>query len=141
MTYVVWSDMFSVRMPYIDNQHKKLLEIANDFHAALKDNKDRKSLFEILNSLIHYTEEHFRDEEEIMEMAGFPAVDMESHKKIHEQLVRDIFGLHQGFTNSEEKTTHELEIFLNNWLVQHILLEDKKYEPYCENLTDYRPRK
>jgi len=141
MSYVVWSDMFSVKMPYIDNQHKKLFEIANDFHTALEDNKGKEFLFEILNSLIHYTEEHFRDEEEIMEMAGYPAVDIESHKKNHEQLVRDIFGLHQGFTNSEEKTTHELEIFLNNWIIQHILLEDKKYGPFCANLTDYRPRK
>lgn len=141
MTYVAWSDMFSVRIPYIDNQHKQLLETANDFHAAFKGDKDKNFLFEILNALIHYTEEHFRDEEELMEKAGYPAVDIKSHKKIHEQLVRDIFELHQGFMNSEEKTAHELEIFLNNWLVQHILLEDKKYEPFCENLTGFRPHK
>ncbi len=138
MPYAIWSDMFSIKMPFIDNQHRKLLEIVNDFYAAIIYNMDKKDLFKILNSLIQYAETHFRDEEKIMEIAGYPPENTEEHKKIHEQMVNDIFNLHQELIQSEEKTIYELEIFLNNWLVQHILNEDKKLQPYCEKLQDFQ---
>jgi hemerythrin-like metal-binding protein len=140
MAFVVWSEMFAVHMPYIDHQHRQLLEIVNEFHAAVEESRNREIIFHTLNALIRYAEEHFRDEEEIMKVAEYPAGDLATNKQIHEQLVEDIFRLHGEFTESKKKSTHELEVFLNNWLIQHILLEDKKYQPYCKGMGAYVPR-
>ncbi len=134
MAYALWCDMFSIKVPFIDNQHKKLLNIANDFHKALNENRGKESLFEILNSLIRYAEQHFRDEERLMEAAGYPPDDIKEHKRIHEQLINDIFRLHQDFSQSAEKTVYEMEMFLNSWLIQHILITDKKLELYCRDI-------
>ena len=140
MAFVVWSEMFAVHVPYIDNQHRRLLEIVNEFHAAVEESKNREVIFETLNALTRYAEEHFRDEEKIMEAAEYPAVDLTTHKHLHEQLVEDVFRLHKEFSDSRKKPIYELETFLNSWLIQHILLEDKKYEPYCKGLGAYIPR-
>lgn len=141
MEYVVWSEMFSIQVPYIDSQHKKLLDIANEFHAALKENKSSDILFPILNSLIRYAEEHFRDEESVMELAGYPPNDALSHKEIHDQLVREIFTMAEELKNNGEKTLHDVEVFLNGWLIKHILLEDKKIAPYAVFLKRQSPYK
>lgn len=114
MPYVVWSDMFSINMPFIDNQHKKLINIVNDFHEAIHKNKGEESLFKILNALIKYAEQHFQDEERVMEFSGYPLDKKNEHKKIHEQLVMDIFRLQQEYNQSEEKTIYNLELFLNS---------------------------
>jgi hemerythrin len=134
MPYVAWSEMFVIDKSYIDKQHQKLLEITNDFHAALKAQKGREAVFEILNALIRYVEEHFRDEEEIMQKIQYPSELTEAHKKIHEGLVGDIFKLHAEFGNAQEKTLREVEAFLSSWLIQHILIEDKKLQPYMKNV-------
>ena len=86
MAYVIWCEMFSVNVPYIDNQHRKLLEIINDFHAALKEKKAENIVFQTLNSLISYAEKHFQDEEKLMEEAKYPPDDFKEHKKIHEKM-------------------------------------------------------
>ncbi len=137
MPYVVWSDMFSINMPFIDNQHKKLINIVNDFHEAIHKNKGEESLFKILNALIKYAEQHFQDEERVMEFSGYPLDKKNEHKKIHEQLIMDIFRLQQEYNQSEEKTIYNLELFLNSWLIEHILTIDKQLEPYCRNIQEF----
>lgn len=134
MSYVEWCEMFSIHVRDIDRQHTRLLEIANEFHAALKANRARQTLFDILNSLIRYAEEHFRDEEEAMEAAGYPEEDVLVHRALHEQLYDDIYRLHKEFQEAQDKSVHDVELFLNNWLIKHILLEDKKLAPYSEKL-------
>ncbi len=131
MEYVMWSEMFSTRVPYIDNQHKKLLDIVNEFHAAVKEKKGRDILFQVLNSLIRYTEEHFRDEETVMDMTGYPAEEALLHRKIHEELAEEILRLNEELKGPEEKPLHDVEVFLNGWLIRHILTQDKKLASYA----------
>lgn len=131
MEYVMWSEMFSTRVPYIDNQHKKLLDIVNEFHAAIKEKKGKDILLPILNSLIRYAEEHFRDEETVMDLAGYPADEALSHRMIHEGLIEEIFALNEELKVLEEKPLHDVEVFLNGWLIRHILTQDKKLASYA----------
>ncbi len=137
MQYVVWCNMYCINVPYIDDQHRNLLEIINRYHDAVSSGKSRESIFETLNALIKYTEEHFRDEEEIMALSDCPPGEIEEHKKLHEQLVSDIFRLHSDYANGKEPVVHDMELFLNDWLIKHILIADKKLTPYCKNLRHY----
>ncbi len=44
MAYITWSEMFSVEVAYIDEQHKKLFEIINRFHDGVKREDDHPCL-------------------------------------------------------------------------------------------------
>lgn len=140
MAYIVWSDMYTIEVPHIDAQHRQLLDIVNNFHAVVKAEQGQKPIFEVLNSLIHYSQEHFADEEALMERSSYPPEEMEKHKEIHEKLVSDIFQLHEQLTRDSRTISYDLEIFLNEWLIQHILLVDKKLGPHCDKVRDFPGR-
>jgi len=97
MAYVLWCEMFSIVVPYIDDQHKKLVRIVNEFHAALKEKRAGDAVFTTLNRLIEYTERHFRDEEKLMQLAEYPAEHLHEHKKIHARLFEEIFELQEQY--------------------------------------------
>jgi len=139
MQFIVWSDFFSTGINYIDGQHKKLIDIANDFHASVKKNANKSTMFSILNHLVSYAEEHFADEELIMRKAGVSAEHFEYHKDLHEKLTLSVFELNSELERGEPKTLHEIEVFLNDWLIKHILEEDRKMLPYSAKLKNYNP--
>ena len=66
-----------------------------------------------------------------MEQSSYPAEKVEQHKKIHEQLVTDIFNLQEQLAGNSKSIVHDIETFLNGWLIQHILLVDKRLGAYC----------
>ena len=139
MSYIVWCDLFQVNVPYIDNQHKALVRIVNNFHECLKNGECESKLFSTLNKLTNYAEEHFKDEEDIMDLSHYPTTEFEQHKKDHEKLILEIFELNQHLQDGNEKTLFEVEFFLNNWLIKHILESDKLYQPYCSKIVNFQP--
>lgn len=140
MAYVIWSEMFSVRVPYIDNQHRKLIQIINNFHETLKDPNLTANIFQTLNELFHYTELHFKDEEQILKLVNYPADQFQKHKKEHEQIVEHIFKLNDQLTGGDEKVIYNLEVFLNSWIIKHLLSTDKNYQPFTTRYRSYKPK-
>lgn len=130
MAYIVWSEFFSVNIPYIDQQHIKLFDIINDFYSDVKSNQPKDVIFRTLNELTLYCEKHFRDEEEMLREIKYTEKEFQLHKKYHEKLLNDIFYLTELLENKEEDFLYKLETFLNGWIIQHILFQDKKYEAF-----------
>ena len=135
MEYVVWSEMFSVKVPYLDKQHQKLFEIINDFHTFLKAGRGEDILFTVLNELIQFAQRHFQDEETILRAAGYDPQHLQMHMQAHETMLADIFALNEEFARGDKRSLYDVEHFLNNWLIKHILATDKEYELVCSKLT------
>lgn len=136
---IKWNNSYSVGFAYIDNQHKKLVDIVNTFYDAVKKDGDADNTlpYSILNRLVSYAEEHFMDEELAMEQAGCPDSLIAEHKAIHEELVKTIFEITQKITSSPDTSTHaltEVGELLRKWLLEHILDEDMRYAPYVSKL-------
>lgn len=51
---------------------------------------------------------------------------MANHKDIHDRLIEDFFRLNEGIASGKIMPMCDLEKFLTEWLVLHILIEDKK---------------
>ncbi len=124
MSFIVWSDKYSVRNFLIDNQHKKLIAMINDLHSAMKEGKAKNILSNILGNLIVYTIEHFRTEERMMKNAKYKF--FSEHKLEHEKLTAKVVELEKKL-NEEALLTFELFDFLQSWLINHIEITDKKY--------------
>ncbi len=127
MEYVSWSPLFSVKNPHIDQQHKRLFDIVNEFHSAYKAKENKDYVFSILNKLIQYTEEHFRDEERVLKASGCSDEFYNNHVKEHEKLIEEIFQLNMDLQSGVKKSLNELERFFDKWLINHVLEEDKRY--------------
>lgn len=124
MSLIEWSEKYSVKNFLIDNQHKKLIGMINEFHSAMKEGKTKNILCDILDGLIIYTKEHFRTEERMMHEAGYKFF-ME-HKTEHEKLITKVTEMEKKL-KEETLLTFEMFDFLQSWLIKHIEKTDKKY--------------
>ncbi|MBW6520912.1 MAG: hypothetical protein K0A99_07880 [Desulfoarculaceae bacterium] len=65
--YIVWSEELYTGFPTIDQQHKKIIDIANNLHSSLGSDNLQKLINTYLNQLKVYSTVHFRFEEKILQ--------------------------------------------------------------------------
>ena len=82
--FVKWDESFSVNVPDMNEEHKKLINIMNKLHAFNKC-PEIPALGSILTEFEEYTIAHFQNEEKYMEEIGYAELD--THKVIHQQLL------------------------------------------------------
>jgi hemerythrin len=123
-----WSTDYSVEVDSIDKQHRKLFEMLNELHDAMKAGKGTQLAPSILKNLVRYTREHFADEERLMIQARYP--DFARHQAEHEKLTREVMIMEHSLASGEVVLSMKLVQFLRTWLQEHILGCDKKYMTY-----------
>ncbi|RLE68101.1 MAG: hypothetical protein DRJ45_08450 [Thermoprotei archaeon] len=131
MKYLEWCGLFEIGVQVIDNQHKMLFRIANDFVDAVAGRQaDNKVAFQTLNALTRYAQDHFGAEEDAARQVGFPEEDLKKLSESHEQLVQEIFDLHARVSETNQFNINEVEQFLADWLIMHVLIEDRKIKQF-----------
>jgi hemerythrin-like metal-binding protein len=133
---IAWSAEFSVQSPHLDQQHRHLIDIINDFNQALAKGEGAQITYAILNRLVQYAETHFRDEEKLMQMARFPAEYFNAHLREHEKLTEEIFHHCENWSSYGEESLPRIGKFLAEWLLGHILNSDMKYCKYVAKIDD-----
>lgn len=128
MALMEWNPTFSVNVKKFDDQHKKLVELVNQLHDAMKAGEGNTMLGIVLQSLISYTSTHFAEEEKMMQANAYP--DFTKHKAAHENLVKQVLDLQKKAQAGGGVLTLTVMTFLKDWLVSHIQGEDKRYGQY-----------
>jgi len=118
-TEVSWSDVYSVSIDHIDNQHRTLLEKMNAVR-RLVESRSLTELDEVLNFLQSYAIIHFRDEEQLMHQYDYPLKSQHIHE--HERFIEYFKSLRREI----ESDTHDVrylimkvDVFLVDWLLNH----------------------
>jgi hemerythrin-like metal-binding protein len=122
---ITWSDRYSVGVARIDAQHQRLVELINEFHAAMLAGGGRAAVGKTLDGVVEYTLSHFAAEEALMKRVAYPGY--EQHKAEHTKLVGKVKLLKQKAQAANATFTLEVAAFLQHWLVDHISNVDKKY--------------
>jgi hemerythrin len=124
---VQWKEEYVIGVELIDEQHKKLIEIANKVYELLKndfltDKYDR--IVEVIEELANYTVFHFNSEEEYMLSIGYKK--FLSHKVEHDEFIDKInsFDLSK-IDESQEKHLIDILNFIITWIDEHIIQKDK----------------
>lgn len=120
-----WCDDFSVQVPEIDAQHKKLVDMINDLGSAMAMGKGTDVMQGIMGRLGNYVVEHFAFEEDLIRQAGYP--DLENHIKVHQGVVAKFTALAEKVNAGLPTASSETLAFLQDWLINHIQKVDKKY--------------
>lgn len=128
MEFLKWDDKYSVHVPIIDFQHKKLFAIISELEHILHQQYTKQATDIIITKLLNYSHEHFRQEEMMMQEYGFPGI--EKHRVQHERFSRRIQDFQRDFRLEKENLNFEILNFLKDWLIRHVLDEDRKYIPY-----------
>ena len=128
MALIDWSPSYSVKVAKFDQQHKKLVDLINQLHDAMKSGQGTTAIGVVLQSLIAYTGTHFSEEIKLMQTHGYP--DLAKHQAEHEKFVKQVIEFQQKFQDGGAMLTMSVLSFLKDWLVKHIQGEDKKYGPF-----------
>jgi hemerythrin len=88
MALIEWSDSMSIKIPSIDDQHKKLAGMVNVLHEGIAKGNSKEVLVDVYDGLAQYTVEHFEYEEKFFEEFGYE--DSEKHIKEHQDLVQQV---------------------------------------------------
>jgi hemerythrin len=128
MALIEWNPAFSVKVKKFDDQHKKLVDLINELHDAMKAGEGNTLLGSVLQSLITYTGTHFSDEIKLMQANSYP--ELAKHKAEHDKFVAQVLEMQQKFQSGNAMLTMSTLSFLKEWLVKHIQGEDKKYTPF-----------
>ncbi len=125
MALFEWTDTLSVQIDSIDMQHKKLVDLINQLHDAMRAGKGKDVLGATLDELINYTRYHFTYEEGLLKKVGY--TDFVNHKSEHIKFTQQVVDLNEKYKSGNGMLTIEVMNFLKSWLNQHITGTDKKY--------------
>ena len=128
MALLTWNNILTVNINRFDQEHKKLIDLINKLHEAMKVGKGKDVLAGVLKSLIDYTAQHFASEEALMRLHKYP--DYESHKKEHNKLVTEVLDLQKQLNEGKAVLTQAVMEFLCQWVQKHIKDSDKRYGPF-----------
>lgn len=128
MALLTWKDEYSVGVKQFDDEHKRLIGLINDLHAAMLASRSQEVVQDVLRKLVQYTDIHFRHEEETFAKAGYP--ESAQHKAQHNTLRAQVMEfVHDGREHNAHLSIDVLK-FLKQWLLDHIEKNDKAYGPF-----------
>ena len=134
MAMLQWRDDLSVGVPAIDKDHQRLIDVLNRLR-RLDGVSDQNAISEALNEVVQYTQGHFRREEMLMRLSGYPGY--QAHVRIHQQMAARAIELEKRF--HADPRSFRIDTFYNalsDWLVPHVLSEDAKLKPFVEKLEE-----
>lgn len=129
--FVEWKDDYSVGIEVIDNDHKRLLNLINQFQTAAHYQTGREFEREAFDALIDYTKQHFKREEELMETHGYPTY--REHKAEHVKMIAKVDAMLEEYKRRPQQTVEEAVQFLKTWLIGHINGTDKQYSQFLRD--------
>lgn len=120
-----WNDSYSVGIPQIDEQHKKLIKLINELHASMATGQGKQALGGILEELVRYTRTHFEFEESLLRQKNYSR--LAAHHAVHESLTQQVVDLLNKYRVNNLILTLEVMQFLKRWLADHIMTHDQAY--------------
>ena len=124
----------------IDKQHSKWLEMYKQMELIVSHEdltESRTQMDEILEDMYRYTYDHFNYEEEFLRKIEYPEI--YEHKQTHREMEEIVYWKYRSSKDQHYISAWNILILLKEWIVEHILIEDKKYADYIfENNIDYK---
>jgi hemerythrin len=128
MPRIEWGTSFSVNNDEIDAQHKTWIRTLNTLHDSMISDEDEDTIEVItasLEAMISYTRFHFKFEEEYMRKINYP--NLSDHLKLHENFIARLCEYDNDMRNGDLVLGTRIIKTMQEWLIEHILTEDKKY--------------
>lgn len=141
---IVFGSNLQLGIPEIDGQHQEMVDLINSIYgeaiafqgagsenpAQLAEAQDAtcQRVKALLGRLVRSTEEHFSAEERLMRDARFPEII--DHQYEHKMLMVELKVFVRSVCSGEESLKIEDLDSLKQWLVGHIVMEDRQFAEY-----------
>jgi len=130
MIDLVWYEGYEIGVHFIDDDHRRLLNIMQDIRSAILG-EDYPECAKLLYKLLDEARAHFKREEEFLAEAGYPG--LAEHQKYHQGLLVQADTTRKICEGVQEK--HNLQECFDGmalFLVDDILGGDVKFIPFLK---------
>jgi len=134
MSLFTWKPEYSVNDAVLDEHHQKLFSVINLVYENVMNSREIDCVLPKIDQLSEYTNYHFAAEEQHMREMGFPGI--EDHVARHREFTHTIETLRASYNNNDLEVSRDLIIVLGEWLLQHVLKEDRKYAALPAKISD-----
>ena len=124
MQLLQWDKSYSINNDELDRHHVKLFGMFNMLHNICSGVDKLNNLSTVVDELIVYSAYHFTVEEQYMATLCYR--DLGKHIAEHEYFRRKIIEIDDMAEENNTQQCHVAVVFLNNWLLNHVMEEDKK---------------
>ena len=124
-----WEEQFRVGIPRFDEQHQRLLRLVAFVAAAVSEKHNSEIVKALLFDVGSFAEEHFSDEERLMEQLEYP--ELAIHREEHDDFRRQIRAF---LSESGDDQTLGIRVMqmMQAWLKRHLMECDQRYASYFE---------
>ena len=120
---VRWQESLIVGHPRIDEDHRRILELANRLERAVASGQGHEVIGAVFCDLADYVVRHFSLEERLMERTSFPGA--AEHRLEHDAFLRQLGDLVERNEITKGGIVHETCEFLNDWVASHVMGSDQ----------------
>jgi hemerythrin len=125
MPVIEWSDTYLLGIEQIDQHHRHLLTLLNNTYDVFVSHGQKVEVEKVIGELINYATYHFAAEELLMSQNAYSQA--KEHLKEHDDFIEQIKAHQQEFHDGRIALSLELIVFLQDWLLEHILQSDKVF--------------
>lgn len=135
-THLLWEQDFKIGEENIDSEHKEIIEKYEQLYRLMKDGHGHEYYNELLSFLNDYVHRHFNHEEQIHIAYNYPLRD--EHIKIHGEFKESVLRMYNDGIKSDVTSTDliKMSLFIRNWWVHHILIEDQKFGDFINESSE-----
>jgi diguanylate cyclase (GGDEF)-like protein/hemerythrin-like metal-binding protein len=127
--HLQWQEAYECGNPAIDEQHRELFAQANQ--VLMTAWSDRSAFIAHLERLMAHVEQHFADEESILERIGYPH--LRSHKRAHTKLLAKAGKLHNAARHGRTRLGDLIEYLAKHVVADHMLTMDRDFMPFLRS--------
>ena len=136
MNYFKWDNNFETGIQSVDEQHKSLVSLINEYGYTLDKEESTEKIKIIITKLHKYTEYHFKEEEKIMVDNNLPREYLLKHHNEHKEFIKIMSSLVEITSSFDQEKLYSLLDFLVDWLASHILCCDKEMAKRIELVSN-----
>jgi hemerythrin-like metal-binding protein len=130
MALIKWKEEFSVGVPDVDHEHRQLIGLINELHAALSREDTEVTVLDFLAEINAHIAAHFALEEKIMRDRHYDQY--EDHKREHERLLDEIRDIMDDYEEHAFFSNKQLSERLEHWFSEHFRTRDARLHKHLK---------
>lgn len=130
-----WRVEFATNVQRVDLQHRKSFETARTVTRLIESDAPSTAILEAFGFLVDYMAFHFEDEIALLRQYGWPEADI--HESKHFDLLERAGSIRQALAKAEPVPASDLEALIKDWIVTHILTEDRRFGAFLNGKGVY----
>jgi len=114
--------------PLLEKEHQQLIDLLDALDKCISTGNSANQVHKYLSDFVALAEEHFKNEEAIMETYKYPEII--EHKKEHADLLKQLFILKNKLDNGHTPFGKDYLQLLRRWLEEHLFNADNRLEGF-----------